>query len=248
MNNANNDPCANVFSDGLRFRWDDFSNSPYKSNFSCKLQTTDGRFIKISIPEGYNLIGFLNSFPSYNETELIEQNGLFTWIFYSMGSEQPIQFAAVAVKNAFEVGTLHKALALKMGAVRIHGAGELQKNGNEIKYNLQSGSFTKFWLNSREKSRKRLRCTSDELENKIDLEFKKRFTDPITLVKNKATMITEEIPVTNDDIDFYRNAGLAIDLFDTKEACTESFSGGGGKRRITRRRKSRKSRKSKRVT
>jgi hypothetical protein len=239
MNNNNTDPCANIFSNGLRFSWDTFSNSPYKSSFSCKLKTEDGKFVKMTVPEDYNVIAFLNSFPSYNETELINEDGLYTWIMYSLGSEQSIQFAAVAVKNAFEVGTLHKALALKMGAARIHGAGELLKTGSQIIYNLQSGSFTKYWLNSREKSKKRMRCSSDQLEDKLNSEFVKRFSG-ITLNYTNKTMINESIPIKYEDIQTYKHAGIIVELYDTEDMCKASLN--GGKRRTMKRRNFRKSR------
>jgi hypothetical protein len=191
------------------------------------------------------VIEFLNSFPSYNENELIDEDGLYTWIMYSTESDQSIQFAAVAIKNAFEVGTLHKALALKMSAARIHGAGELRKDGSRIIYNLLSGTYTKFWLNSREKPKRKLICTADELEEKIKSEFEKRFPNSLTLKIINKTMITDDIPIKTEDLEFYKSEGLIVDLFDTEEECKNSFK--GGKRRRMTRRKFRKLRKSRKL-
>lgn len=243
MNN-NKGPCNDEFEKGYKFRWDPFSNTPYKF-FLCKLKTEDGKFVKINIPENFNLIEFLNSFPSYNQNELINKDGLYTWILYTTDPDESIKFAAVEVKNAFEVGTLHKTLALKQGAFKIYGAGELQKNGNTITYSLQSGSFTKQILNSQERkdtkkrsryfnnnnynsfnnTPKKIECDSEKLERKIKSEFLKRFPGfNIKYIYN--TMIDIIAPVKNEDIDFYIKSGISVDLYDTEEQCLAAQTGG----------------------
>jgi hypothetical protein len=239
MNN-NTDPCANRFREGIEFEWIKSSNEPYKANYSCKLKTADGKFVKIKVPDDYNMVvNFLNSLPSYNEMEL-KKDGLYTWVLYTTDENSPVQFAAVAVKNAFEVGTAHKSIALKMGALKIHGAGELIKEGDKITYNFESGSFTIYLLETRSKN---MKCTPDKMREKLIIEFEKRFPN-FTLNRITKPMILKSMPVMMEDIEFYRNAGFLVEVYDTEEKC-KGLS--GGRRRTRKHRKHRKSSKSKRL-
>ena len=230
--------CDNVFEDGIGFEWDKAFNNPYKHVFSCALKTDDGKYVKLHVPDDYDtLVQFLATLPTYDETTI--EDGLHTWILYSQPENPSVRFLAVKVRNAFEVGTLHKTIALAIGANRIYGAGELLKNGESITYNLESGSFTKYWLESREKRRY---CSPDELEEKIISEFQKRFPG-IALIRNYGTMIKTSMPVLSADLETYKEAGFVVELFDTQEDCKKPKAGGKYKRTLRSKRTVRKTRK-----
>lgn len=222
--------CDAVFEDGIRFSWEPKFNLPYKDSLSCKLKTTDGRYVKVKIPYDYDMIvNYLNTLPKYNERTL--ENGLYTWLLYSQTDPSVVQFVAMRVKNAFEVGTIHKAIALAVGTNRIHGAGELLKTDTNITYNLTSGTFTYAWLDARKKKRT---CTPEELDEKIDSEFVRRFSN-YRLTRIYYSMIRTSIPVYESDLEEYKAAGFEVSVFESEESC-KAFR--GGKRRKTRRRRS----------
>ena len=78
-------------------------------------------------------------------------DGVYTWILYKPNtySNEQTQFAATKVWSALELGTAHLALAARVKAKTIHGAGELKRTGDTIEYNLLSGTFVLTWLNER---------------------------------------------------------------------------------------------------
>ena len=233
-----NEGCDRVFEDGIGFEWDRAFNNPYKHMFSCALQTDNGKYVKLHVPDDYDtLVRFLATIPTYDETTL--EDGLHTWTLYSLPDDPTVRFVAMRVKNAFEVGTLHKTIALAIGAKRIHGAGELLKSGTTLTYNLESGSFTKYWLESREKRRY---CSPDELFEKIDLEFKRRFPE-YTFSRIGMSMIKKSIPVQAANLAAYTDAGFAVELFDTQEDCKKPKAGGKYKRTLRSKRNARKTRK-----
>uniref|UniRef100_A0A6C0J5H1 Uncharacterized protein n=1 Tax=viral metagenome TaxID=1070528 RepID=A0A6C0J5H1_9ZZZZ len=132
--------------------------------------------------------------------EQITQDGVYTWIMYDGG-----QFVATRVDTPFEVGTVHNSLALSVGAHVINGAGELKKNGSSIAFNLESGSFMKPWLRSKERDRY---CPTKKLEDYV--EDKIRILFPGAFYLGRSFITQDAFPITQDVLDVYLHAGFRV--------------------------------------
>ena len=157
-------------------------------------------------------------------------DGVYTWILYKTGaySGEQTQFAATKAWSALELGTAHLALAARVKAKTIHGAGELKSTGGKIEYNLLSGTFVLKWISSRKNAPL---CKGTELERYIDTQFKAKFPDATS---HPSTFITVgDLPPFNEaELAHYRAKGFV-------------FTSKGGRRRTrrtTRRKRTRRAR------
>ena len=182
-------------------KWDSF----YKGNLSCSLQTQGGKYILLHIDNDV-VKNYIETLPIYDNTL---PNGIFTWIMYSKNNGK-IDFAAIKVQNAFEIGTSHKIIALRVGAKKIYGAGELYKEGDTILFNTQSGTYTKKWMNSKGNN-------SHMLESIIQDKFRE-FLKNYNVILHIESFI-KRAPISEEDITLYRNAGFQVEEFDTRKKC-----------------------------
>jgi hypothetical protein len=224
---------TNIYNKGIEFDWSKW-NEPYKNTFSCKVKNPNGKYVKITKPYAYNtniseqIKSFVKSkIPIYYEFTI--QNGLHTWILYSTKDDPTIQFAAVRVKNVFELGTLHKTIGLNVGAKKIHCAGELVKKDNTITYNIQSGTYTQYILEACDKGK----CDAYELETKLRSAFEEKFKG-YTFVYTNKTMITKDIEVKKENLNDFDAIGFKVDYYNTNVNCKKTAGGGTRKRKIKR--------------
>jgi len=205
------------------------SNPETKKSFNCDVKNEGGQYVLATLPARDKLEAYLYSIPIWKDLASLP-DGLYTWIFYRKAAS-PVQFAATRTWSALEMGTIHLAIATRVGASSVHGAGEVRKSGNSYVYNLLSGTFTGDW-------KKRIGgkgpCTAEGLESYIDEEFKARFAG-FDLSKTGATLIQGDLPVTTEEIDTYTKAGWTFRFFPTQNECLLAMKTKGGERRRTRR-------------
>jgi hypothetical protein len=204
-------------------------NPVAKKSFNCDVKNEKGQYVMATLPARDKLEAYLKSIPIYKDLSELE-DGVYTWIFYSRAAS-PVQFAATKTWSALEMGTIHLAIASRANASKVHGAGELRKSGATYTYNLLSGTFTEGW-----KKKMKGECTGDALEAYINNEFKTRFAK-FDLSRTGTTLITQDLPVTEGEIDTYTKAGWTFKFFDTQKECLDTMKGG---RRRTRRAGARK--------
>jgi hypothetical protein len=241
-------PCKPVWEKGLRHYVDGWWRSPdgwkfvsqffpvtvksnpdTKKSFNCDVKNEKGQYVMATLPERGKLEAYLNSIPIWKDLASLP-DGVYTWIFYSRAAS-PVQFAATRAWSALEMGTIHLAIATRVDATTVHGAGEVKKSGSSYTYNLLSGTFTAKW-----KKTMKGPCTSEGLESYIDNEFKTRFAGA-NLTKTGTTLIKQDLPITEEEIATYTKAGWIFKFFDTQKECVDTMKGG---RRTTRRSGARK--------
>ncbi len=238
-------PCQPVWEKGLRHYVDGWWRTPEgwkfvtrffpvtvknnpdtKKSFNCDVKNEKGQYVLATLPERGKLEAYLDSIPIWKDLVSLP-DGVYTWIFYSRAAS-PVQFAATRAWSALEMGTIHLAIATRVDATTVHGAGELKKSGSSYTYNLLSGTFTAQW-----KKKMKGPCTSDGLESYIDNEFKTRFAD-FNLTKTGTTLIKQDLPVTEEEIAVYTKAGWMFKFFDTQKECLDVMNAKGGRRRTRR--------------
>lgn len=240
-------PCAETWEKGLRHYVDGWWRTPdgwkfvtrffpvfvkknpdTKKSFNCDVKNEGGQYVLATLPGRDKLDAYLKSIPIWKDLQSLP-DGLYTWIFYHRAAS-PVQFAATKAWSALEMGTIHLAIATRVGASAVHGAGELRKSGDTYTYNLLSGTFTGDW-------KKRVAgkgvCTAEGLETYIDDEFKSRFKT-LNLTKTDTTLITGDLPVTEEEIDTYTKAGWTFKFFPTQKECLDVMGTKGGRRRTRR--------------
>jgi len=239
------DPCQEIWATGVRHYVDGWWRTPdgwkfvtrffpvfvkknpnTKKSFNCDVKNEGGQYVLATLPGRDKLATYLKSIPIYKDLSELE-DGVYTWIFYTRAAS-PVQFAATKTWSALEMGTTHLAIASRVGASKVHGAGELRKSGATYTYNLLSGTFTAEWM----KKMKGV-CTGDKLEAYIDNEFKTRFAK-FDLTKTGTTLITQDLPVTEEDVETYTKAGWTFQFFQTQKECLDVMKTKGGRRRTRR--------------
>lgn len=126
-------------------------------------------------------------------------DGIYAWLQTDLG------FYAVPVRNILEFGSRHIQIADRVGVKKVFMGGELEKMGNNIVYNLLSGSFMR--------DLSYLYPHYDFKPNASRL-----FTDMgLTPLFTDKTLIV--MPVSLADLRYYKSLGYRIWLFETKNAC-----------------------------
>jgi len=200
---------------------------------NCRIQFGNGVFY-INL-DSMRKDDFLNDIPLIRERPT--ENGYYTWIIYSRPGEEKV-FVAVKVMSILEVGTIHKAIAHKVDADKIHAAGEIFLDNDRLYFNLLSGTYMRNTFNRTR--RRRSRCDPDELEDLIIGKMKDYLGNNITWTSRD--LISEAVlPVTQGELDLYQSYGATIQLFDSAEKCIAIRNvNRGGKRKFRKSRKFRK--------
>jgi hypothetical protein len=194
-------------------KWDTY----FKEQLNCTLKTSKGTYVKIRATRAQQE-AYIHALPTFAASSL--PDGICTWIVYTSKTASTPTFVATRVHSAFEVGTAHKVLALRVRATHIRGAGELKKAGHSVSFNTESGTYT---------------CHMKDAEagmvETIEHELRAFKTTHV-----HETFITKSLPVGDAEIAEYRSAGFQVDEYPDKKSCREAK--GGRRRRKTRRRKS----------
>jgi len=199
---------------------------------NCRIQFGNGVFY-INL-DTMRKDDFLNDIPLIRERPT--ENGYYTWIIYSRPGEEKV-FVAAKVLSILELGTIHKALAHKVDADKIHAAGEIFVDNDRLYFNLLSGTYMRNTFNRTR--RRRSRCDPDELEDLIIGKMKDYLGNNITWTSRD--LISENVlPVTQGELDLYQSYGATVQLFDSIDECLPFRNRTLGGKRTRRKRKTRR--------
>jgi hypothetical protein len=129
--------------------------------------------------------------------------GVYTWILYKTRDNPAVQLAIAQVDSPLEIGVNHSALAMRVKATTIHGAGELLVEIAGVYFNLESGTFTLNWLGTRDGKRS---CDREEFEEYLKARFVERA--PIAVYREKTYI--SALQFTKASLELYAGAGFII--------------------------------------
>jgi len=167
-------------------------------------------------------------------------DGIYTWIVGDKG-----KFLAGRVRSILEMGTLHKQLADVSKSKHIYVAGECSKKGNEVYFNIQSGTFSLAIIRRKNKSRLNEATKQQLLQAKGQSIFESMGLTPIAFGGTYSLINPRSTPITKEELQQYVQAGFDVYLYEKREDCKSDlftttfpkairFQEGGSKR--TRRR------------
>jgi len=129
--------------------------------------------------------------------------GVYTWILYKTRDNPAVQLAIAQVDSPLEIGVNHSALAMRVKATTIHGAGELLVELAGVYFNLESGTFTLNWLETRDGKRS---CDREEFEEYLKARFVERA--PIAVYREKTYI--SALQFTKASLELYAGVGFII--------------------------------------
>lgn len=185
-----------------------------KPKYQClTLRVEDGStvFVKVQLPTGrrkqfYRALE--ESIPLIrNEALLGAPDGIYTWILSDTG------FAAIRVLSSLELGTIHHSLILRSFTNELFSAGELEKRGITIRYNIQSGSYMKNFV---EENASHTPVLKRDFEDAIQ-SF--GFLAESIHFEDESFIDPARMPLTRAELDVYVRAGYEVWLFDSEDAC-----------------------------
>ena len=239
--------CEDVWEKGVEAKPIDSYPIFMKPSKNCAIPI-DGKYAFVSAPQKVEeLEKYIAEVERINSPEGFRgKSGVFTWILYRTEGDATTKFAAAEVRSVIELGTLHHALARGTNAVTVHGAGEMRKpdpTKNEILINFQSGSFMQDWKLPDT-------CTLGEMERFLLPKVRHVLKGMSIQTPRKSTFITDDMsPPTMEELKDYASKGFKVCMYDDYAACRKNrgtcetpMTVGGRKR------KTRKAKKSRRVT
>jgi len=195
--------CEETYNTGCPYK--DFKVNFYDYYRLCRIntETVPAQTVVILPPIGNHIFNlFLDKIPLLNVDDIRgAPDGIYTWIVFSKGGGEK-QFVACPVRDAFEIGTKHGAIATRVGATTIHNGGELLKSGGTLRFNLQSGTYLQYWLKARGQKAEGY-CNHLELHAYLQEKFKEMF--PGAVFQDDPFKIGNP---TEADIKMYRFAGF----------------------------------------
>lgn len=219
--------CEEKWEDGL-YRITEQENLQYlvgvRFAHNCHI-TVDG---KLFILQTANMRKeeFLEQIPIL--TERPTEPGVYTYIVYS-NSEINKGFAACKTNSVLELGTVHKAIAYRVKAERIHAAGEILVSSSdvpELLFNFMSGTYMGPTFEEGARKR-RSRCPVDELEDLLIVKLKQILGSDAKWSSMKTFVTSKFVPVTREELAFYESFGAVLTLYDSADEC---FKAKGGRR------------------
>jgi len=238
-------PCDAVYERGYEYQ--DFDPRSYDTHRPCKIDMKNGvppNTVTVLPPIDQRVFQqFLDRIPLLSADDIRDApDGVYTWIVFSKyGGEK--QFVACPVRDAFEIGVKHGAIAFRVQATYIHNGGELRKEGGTMRFNLQSGTYMQYWLKIR-LGKAAGYCNHLELHAYVQAKFKDLF--PSATFQNEPFKTGSP---TEEGIKAYRLAGFRIvDVSGLSyDACNTAIDAvlypkGGRKTRRRRRRYTRRAR------
>lgn len=206
--------CAKKWDTGFAYEGEESFTPLMKYTTNCAIPI-DGKYAYVEVPtdpEWLNL--YLRSVERLTSSQVASRNGVFTWIIYRKSGEDQIRFAASRVNSVYELGTIHKSIAKAVGASTIHGAGEMEKRGNTIIANFQSGTYMQSWIRKKDPT-----CTLEEMEDYIYPMFESFFPG-FSVVRVGDTFIKREtMPPTMAELQLYADAHFIVCLHDSQDTC-----------------------------
>jgi hypothetical protein len=151
-------------------------------------------------------------------------DGIYTWILGDKG------FAAAKVRSRLELGTLHKQLAFLTGTKSVRAAGECKKEGVNLEFNIESGTYSLPMSRSKKSGTATLLKRGEKafrgmgLEAKGSSELRSLITDLL-------------VPITRAELQRYKDAGFEVLMTVSEKDCSPvALAGLQGRLRNTRKR------------
>ena len=199
--------CDEVWEKGYKVVIEPGVRYGYKIGAACSPRVVWEGGIKYAILPPYDhdtFKAFLDQIKIYEGPDGLP-SGIYTWVFYR-GVEGPIRLVFTRVDTVLEIGVFHSAIVERVGAVTVHGAGELIKRPYGIAFNLESGTYTKNWLRKRNLNAD---CKGPDLEEKIVEEFVKAVPGAqYTHENERSFIVSPNLPFTNEVASMYHRAGF----------------------------------------
>lgn len=182
------------------------ANLLYKTTIPCfskPVSWPDGkRYLVFPPKDRDDYERYVYGMPLYTSIDGLPQ-GVYTWILYKTGDNPAVQLAIAHVDSPLEIGVNHSAIAMHVKATTIHGAGELLVELPVVYFNLESGTFTANWLNSRDGKKS---CNREEFDEYLKARFVERA--PIAVYREKPYI--NKLQFTKASLDLYTAAGFRI--------------------------------------
>lgn len=199
-----------------------------RAAFQCALEK-NGKILMVKTTK-MDRIGFLDAITFVPKPTA---PGYYTWIVYSSdkyGVEKKL--ICCKVFSILEVGTIHRAIVLKVGASAVHAAGEAFVDKDEkVYFNFMSGTYMKDLLDTAGK--KRSRCSAEELEDFLIQKLREpAYFGPDATWRSKTFIVKEALPVTDEELELYTKFGAEVRFFDDAASCEKARF--GGTRRVSR--------------
>jgi len=185
---------------------------------------------------------FFNSGVNLSSTMLILdqddelEDGVYTWVILSLNDDEPRMYLKKTL-SSYEFGTKHQEILyhitckhMQCENFKLFYAGELLKEGNTIKFNLESGTYMKDKLNPKKKTLGTIKISKITAGEMINEMLNK--TGELTIEEGNDTFISHEsIPLTQNDLKIYNSFGAKIYKFNNPESC-KTFTGRSNKRTL----------------
>jgi len=187
----------------------------------------DSDYYAIFFNSGVNLP---NLMPLLNEDNELE-DGVYTWVILSLKNEKPIMYLKKTL-TSYEFGTKHQEILYQVTCrnmecdnYKLYYAGELLKEGNNINFNLESGTYMKDKLNPKKNPTETIVSSKIQALGMIDERLNK--TGNLNIEQVEGSFITHDsIPLTENDLKIYNFFGAKIYKFTDHENC-KKFTGRG---------------------
>ena len=183
------------------------------------------------IGDDYYSIKFNSGINLYEIAPILTQDnvlddGIYTWVILSLNKETPIMYFKKTL-TSYEFGTKHQEILHSISCANgicndynLYYAGELLKKGNNIYFNLESGTYMKERLNPKKKTLGTIKASKINARDMINDRINK--TGELTIEEVDKSFITHEgLPLTKNDLKIYSDLGAKIYKFNSAEKCAK---------------------------
>ena len=173
-------------------------------------------------------VNLSSTMPILDQDDKLE-DGIYTWVILSLNdnddkNDEPRMYLKKTL-TSYEFGTKHQEILyhitckhMQCENYKLYYAGELLKEGNTIKFNLESGTYMKESLNPKKRTMGTIKMSKITAGEMINERLNK--TGKLTIKEGNDTFITHEsIPLTENDLKIYNFFGAKIYKFDNPESC-----------------------------
>jgi len=183
------------------------------------------------IGDEYYSIKFNSGINLYEIAPILTQDnvlddGIYTWVILSLNKESPRMYFKKTL-TSYEFGTKHQQILHSISCANgicndynLYYAGELLKKGNNIYFNLESGTYMKERLNPKKKTLGTIKASKINARDMINDRINK--TGELTIEEVDKSFITHEgIPLTPNDLKIYSDLGAKIYKFNSAKNCAD---------------------------
>jgi hypothetical protein len=195
---------------------------------NCRLKFND-KFFHINM-KSMRKEDFLEEIPLLKHKPTA--TGFYTWVVSSKEGEEK-KFTCCKAFSILEIGTLHKTITYRVGAEKVHAAGEIfVDDDKKLYFNFESGTYMKNSLAPASRKRKRGTCGPEQFGDFL-IEKMKEFLGNDAEWRSETFLKTYRVNVDIKEKEFelYKKYGAKITLFDDIEECYKARGYRGGSRK-----------------